>query len=73
MLFNTQKDTNVKLYMKKEEIDLIQRIAYLSETAARISSLGKDMTAVQFKKYSELSEQIYTLAKELEEINDSNS
>ncbi len=63
----------MKLYMKKEEIDLIQQIAYLSETAARISTLGKNMTAVQFKKFSELSEKIYTLSKELEKINDTNS
>ena len=70
MLFNTLKRINMKLYIKKEELDLIQRIAYLSETAARFKSLGNKMTDVQFKKYSELSEQIYNLAKQLESIHD---
>ena len=68
MLFNTQKRINMKLYIKKEELDLIQRIAYLSETAARFKALGNKMTDVQFKKYSELSEEIYNLSKELERI-----
>ena len=58
----------MKLYMKKEELDLIQRIAYLSETAARFKALGNKMTDVQFKKYDELSEEIYNLSKELEKI-----
>ena len=58
----------MKLYTKKEELDLIQRIAYLSETAARFKALGNKMTDVQFKKYSELSEEIYNLSKELEKI-----
>lgn len=60
----------MKLYEKKEELDLIQRIAYLSETAARFKTLGSKMTDVQFKKYYELSEQIYNLAKQLESIHD---
>tara|TARA_Y100000592_G_scaffold97537_1_gene168481 strand:- start:1694 stop:1885 length:192 start_codon:yes stop_codon:yes gene_type:complete len=61
----------MKLYIKKEELDLIQRIAYLSETKARFETLGNKMTEVQFKKYAELSEEIYNLAKKLEKINDS--
>lgn len=58
----------MKLYTKKEELDLIQRIAYLSETAAKFASLGLRMTDVQFKKMNELTEQIYNLSKELEKI-----
>ena len=73
MLFNTQKRTNMKLYIKKEELDLIQRIAYLSETAARFEVLGKNITDVQFKKLNELTEKIYNLAKELERIHNESS
>ena len=63
----------MKLYMKKEELDLIQRIAYLSETAARFEVLGKNITDVQFKKLNELTEKIYNLAKELERIHNESS
>lgn len=63
----------MKLYMKKEELDLIQRIAYLSETAARFEALGKNITDIQFKKLNELTEKIYNLAKELERIHNESS
>ena len=58
----------MKYYHKKEELDLIQRIAYLSERASRLKSLGARMTDQEFKKFEQLSEQINELAEELEKI-----
>lgn len=63
----------MKLYTKKKELDYIQRIAFLSESAFKFKSLGTRMTDVQFNKYSELCEQIYNLSQELKKIHDTNS
>lgn len=60
----------MKLYTQKEEFELIQRIAQLSEKTVYFTAKGNNMSDEEFDYYFKILSQINILAEQLEKIHE---